>query len=109
MASTTADFAKAAKQRNVRIEIITRAITAGKLIVETGCTIRELCGMPEWPYSVSKSTVWIDVTRRLRRIDPALADEVAAQLSNNWADRQARGGAALQAIKRQRRLEEATK
>ena len=67
-----------------------RCIEIGKYIVETKATVRQAAEV----FSVSKSTVHIDVTKRLSEISPALAAEVYEVLQENKAERHIRGGLA---------------
>ncbi len=67
-----------------------RCIALGEYIAETKSTVRKTAEV----FGVSKSTVHIDVTKRLRLISPALADEVNKVLQENKALRHLRGGAA---------------
>ncbi len=45
-------------------------------------------------FGISKSTVHKDVTERLRKINPSLADEAKKILDENKAERHIRGGEA---------------
>lgn len=65
-----------------------RCILLGEYIVENGATVRQA---GEY-FGISKSTVHIDVTKRLKQISPALAHDVDAVLQNNKAIRHLRGG-----------------
>ncbi len=67
-----------------------RAIQLGKYIAENKVTVR--CAAKQ--FGVSKSTVHSDVTRRLRKIDPALFNEVRKVLDVNKEERHIRGGIA---------------
>ena len=67
-----------------------RCIELGKYIVETKSTVRQAAEV----FSVSKSTVHIDVTKRLSEISPALASAVYEVLQENKAQRHIRGGLA---------------
>ena len=67
-----------------------RAIELGKYIAENKVTVR--CAAKQ--FGVSKSTVHSDVTRRLRKIDPALFNEVRKVLDVNKEERHIRGGIA---------------
>ncbi len=59
-------------------------------IIKTECTVREAAKK----FSISKSTVHMDVTKRLRKISPSLAKEVNEVLQQNKAVRHIRGGEA---------------
>ncbi len=67
-----------------------RCITLGSYIVNNKATVRQAAQA----FGISKSTVHIDVTRRLREIAPRLADEVNGVLQLNKAERHIRGGLA---------------
>lgn len=60
----------------------------GEYIVETGATVRQAGEK----FGISKSTVHIDVTKRLEKISPTLACEVNKVLQENKAERHIRGG-----------------
>ena len=59
-----------------------------RYIVDTKSTVRSTAKV----FGVSKSTVHIDVTRRLEHIDPKLHAAVKAVLDENTAERHIRGG-----------------
>jgi len=65
-----------------------RAKQLGTYIAQTGATVRQTAQF----FAVSKSTVHADVTRRLRRIDRDLYEEVRAVLDENKRERHIRGG-----------------
>ncbi|MDE6659443.1 MAG: sporulation transcriptional regulator SpoIIID [Eubacterium sp.] len=65
-----------------------RSIEIGKYIRDTGATVRQAGTV----FGISKSTVHIDVTKRLYEIDKMLYDEVAKVLQENKAERHIRGG-----------------
>ena len=65
-----------------------RALETAAYIVETGATVRAAAKQ----FGISKSTVHKDVTDRLRHIDRALAEQVAAVLEVNKEERHIRGG-----------------
>ncbi len=67
-----------------------RCIALGEYIVETKSTVRKTAEV----FNISKSTVHIDVTKRLRQISPSLAEAVNEVLQENKAQRHLRGGAA---------------
>ncbi len=67
-----------------------RAVELGKYIIETNATVRNTAKK----FGVSKSTVHMDVTSRLRTVDPALYNEVKKILEINKAQRHIRGGLA---------------
>ncbi len=67
-----------------------RCIVLGRYIIENSATVRQAAKY----YSVSKSTVHTDVTKRLKSVSPALAESVNAVLQKNKAERHIRGGLA---------------
>jgi putative DeoR family transcriptional regulator (stage III sporulation protein D) len=67
-----------------------RAVLLGRYIAETNSTVRATGKK----FGVSKSTVHTDVTVRLRKINPALYNEVRAVLEKNKEERHIRGGIA---------------
>lgn len=67
-----------------------RCIELGEYIVNTNSTIRQTAAV----FGISKSTVHIDVTERLKTVSPGLAKEVDKVLQQNKAIRHIRGGEA---------------
>lgn len=67
-----------------------RCIEIGEYIKDTGATVRQAASV----FGISKSTVHIDVTKRLHDIDKILYNEVKAVLEENKAQRHIRGGIA---------------
>lgn len=67
-----------------------RAIILGQYIVENDATVRQAAQQ----YGISKSTVHIDVTERLKKINPSLHKQVRAVLDKNKSERHIRGGIA---------------
>lgn len=67
-----------------------RAVELGEYIVKNRATVR----MTAEIFSVSKSTVHIDVTKRLKNIDSSLYMKVKEILEDNKAQRHIRGGIA---------------
>ncbi len=67
-----------------------RCVEIGEYIRDTGATVRQAAAV----FGISKSTVHIDVTRRLRDIDKLLYDDVKTVLEENKAQRHIRGGLA---------------
>ena len=67
-----------------------RPVTLGQYIFENTATVRATAKV----FSVSKSTVHMDVAERLRRINPGLYTEVREVLEVNKAERHIRGGQA---------------
>jgi putative DeoR family transcriptional regulator (stage III sporulation protein D) len=62
----------------------------GEYIVKTKATVRQAAEV----FGISKSTVHMDVTKRLSAISPSLAAEVNKVLQENKAQRHIRGGLA---------------
>lgn len=67
-----------------------RALEIAHYIIETKATVREAAKV----FKVSKSTVHKDVSERLPRINPSIAEEVRKVLDKNKAERHIRGGLA---------------
>lgn len=67
-----------------------RAVEVGRYIVENHATVRQTAKY----YGISKSTVHKDVTERLSRINPSLAQEARVILDINKSERHIRGGQA---------------
>lgn len=67
-----------------------RAIELGEYIVENKTTVRAAAKK----FGISKSTVHMDVTCRLRQLNPGLYHEVREILEINKAQRHIRGGLA---------------
>ena len=67
-----------------------RAEEIGQYIVESGATVRQTAKK----FGVSKSTVHMDVTERLVKINPFLAARIRVVLDVNKAERHIRGGMA---------------
>ena len=67
-----------------------RCVEIGEYIRDTGATVRRAAAV----FGISKSTVHIDVTKRLRDIDKPLYDDVKKVLEENKAQRHIRGGIA---------------
>ena len=67
-----------------------RAVELGRYIAQTNSTVRATGKK----FGVSKSTVHTDVTTRLKKINPALYNEVRAVLEKNKQERHIRGGIA---------------
>ncbi len=70
-----------------------RVKEVGNYIYETKATVRETAKI----YGVSKSTIHKDVTERLLRVDPQLAQKVKEVLEYNKSERHIRGGKATRA------------
>lgn len=67
-----------------------RAELLGEYVIETGATVRHTA----MRFGVSKSTVHKDLTYKLKRINPALAEQVSEVLAKNKSERHIRGGEA---------------
>jgi len=67
-----------------------RAVDLGEYIVENKTTVRAAAKK----FGISKSTVHMDVSQRLQRLNPQLYDEVREVLEVNKAQRHIRGGLA---------------
>jgi putative DeoR family transcriptional regulator (stage III sporulation protein D) len=74
----------------VRDHIWKRVLEVGEYILESKETVRDTAKR----FGVSKSTVHKDVTERLPKINPQLAEKVRTVLENNKAERHLRGGEA---------------
>lgn len=62
----------------------------GRYIVDNNATIREVARV----YGISKSSVHLDVTKRLLRVNPSLYSLVRKVLDTNLEERYIRGGLA---------------
>lgn len=71
-------------------DLVKRCVMLGEYIIETNATVRQ-AGLY---FGISKSTVHVDVTKRLKKISPSLANKVDRILQANKAERHLRGGAA---------------
>ncbi len=67
-----------------------RSVLFGKYIVESKATVRA-CAKK---FSISKSTVYKDVSERLKKINPSLYAQVKEVLDINKQERHIRGGIA---------------
>ena len=67
-----------------------RAVEIGNYIIAAKATVRQ----PAKRFGISKSTVHKDVTERLQRINPSLAQEARKVLDVNKQERHIRGGRA---------------
>ena len=67
-----------------------RAVELGRYIAETNSTVRATGKK----FGISKSTVFTDVTVRLKKVNPALYSEVRQVLEKNKEERHIRGGIA---------------
>ena len=67
-----------------------RALLLGEYIVENNSTVRATAKV----FGVSKSTVHMDVSKRLSKVNPSLYREVRKVLDINKEERHIRGGLA---------------
>ncbi len=67
-----------------------RCVILGTYLVENHATVRATARQ----FKISKSTVHKDITQTLRRINPALHEQVQSVLEQNKDERHLRGGAA---------------
>ena len=83
--------------------MLERITSAAEYILTTGATVRTCADH----FNVSKTTVHKDMTHRLKKHNPALADRVREVLDRNKAQRHIRGGMATRR-KYQRRSDSAS-
>jgi len=74
----------------VKAYIEERAVEVANFIVGSNATVRETARQ----FGISKSTVHKDVTERLLRINPKLANQAKKVLEVNKSERHIRGGMA---------------
>ena len=74
----------------MRFIVEERAVELGRYIVDNSSTVRAAAKQ----YGISKSTVHMDVSHRLERLDPSLYEQVREVLDINKAQRHIRGGQA---------------
>lgn len=67
-----------------------RAIELAEYIIDNNSTVRAAAKK----FGVSKSTVFVDVSERLKKIHPSLYNDVRKVLDKNKAERHIRGGMA---------------
>lgn len=67
-----------------------RAISLANYILEENATVRSAAKR----FGVSKSTVHKDITERLKKINPALYNDIRKILDKNKSERHIRGGIA---------------
>lgn len=67
-----------------------RAISLANYILEENATVRSAAKK----FGVSKSTVHKDITERLKKINPALYNDIRKILDKNKSERHIRGGIA---------------
>ena len=73
-----------------KVYIDKRAVDLARYIITTKDTVRGAAKK----FGVSKSTVLKDITERLKRINPSLAEDTKKVLEENKAERHIRGGEA---------------
>lgn len=73
-----------------KIYIDERAVELAHYIIDTKDTVRGAAKR----FGISKSTVHKDITERLNKINPSLANETRRILEENKAERHIRGGEA---------------
>lgn len=74
----------------MKFEVEDRAIVLGEYIVENNATVRAAAKQ----FGISKSTVHMDVAKRLKKVSPPLYKQVREVLNVNKAQRHIRGGMA---------------
>ncbi len=67
-----------------------RVITLAEYIIDNKATVRSTAKK----FGISKSTVHKDISERLVKLNPALAEKTRAVLDENKAERHIRGGMA---------------
>lgn len=67
-----------------------RAVELAEYIIENKTTVRDAAKK----FGVSKSTVFVDVSERLKKLNPGLYNDVRKVLDINKAERHIRGGMA---------------
>ncbi len=67
-----------------------RAIELAEYIINNKATVRSAAKQ----FGISKSTVHIDVSQRLRKLNPSMYNDVRKILDTNKAERHIRGGMA---------------
>ena len=67
-----------------------RAVELGEYIIENNATVRNAAKK----FGISKSTVHVDVSQRLQKVNPRLYTKVKAVLEVNKSQRHIRGGIA---------------
>ena len=72
------------------LEIEERAKVLATYIIETKSTVRQTASK----FNISKSTVHKDISERLQKVNPSLANEAKKVLELNKAQRHIRGGLA---------------
>lgn len=71
-------------------EIEDRVQQIAEYIINTKSTVRKAAK----EFGISKSTVHVDITKRLEKVNPYLAEEIKKVLEENKLERHIRGGLA---------------
>lgn len=74
----------------MKIDVEQRAVELAEYIIENKTTVRAAAKK----FGVSKSTVFVDVSERLKKLNPSLYNDVRKILDVNKAERHIRGGMA---------------
>lgn len=74
----------------MKTDVEQRAIELAEYIIENKTTVRDAAKK----FGVSKSTVFVDVSERLKKFNPGLYNDVRKVLDINKAERHIRGGMA---------------
>ena len=74
----------------MEMDVLDRILEEGAYIVETGATVRQTAQI----FGIGKTTVHVDVTKRLIAIDKDLYHRVQKVLQKNLKERHIRGGEA---------------
>lgn len=74
----------------MKIDVEQRAVELAEYIIQNKTTVRDAAKK----FGVSKSTVFIDVSQRLKKFNPGLYSNVRTVLDVNKAERHIRGGMA---------------
>ena len=74
----------------MKIDVEQRAVELAEYIIENKTTVRATAKK----FGVSKSTVFVDVSERLKKLNPSLYHDVRKILDINKAERHIRGGMA---------------
>ncbi len=69
-------------------DIVKRAVSEAEYLLKNKSTVRDT---GEY-FGVSKSTVHLDVTKRLSKVNPRLQRKVQKVLDKNWNEKHIRGG-----------------
>ncbi len=74
----------------LKTDVEQRAVELAEYIIENKTTVRAAAKK----FGVSKSTVFVDVSERLKKLNPSLYNDVRKILDVNKAERHIRGGMA---------------